>query len=84
MEKQSQNPMAVEPVPRLMARIGTNALLARLPRRRAVCGGDDPRPVHPFFYFRGICYNRDAVLAGRQPCLTAAQAGALYQKAAPF
>lgn len=37
MEKQSQNPMAVEPVPRLMARIGTNALLARLPRRRAVC-----------------------------------------------
>ena len=32
------------------------------------------------FYFRGICYNRDAVLAGRQPCLTAAQAGALYQK----
>ena len=65
MEKQSQNPMAVEPVPRLMARIGTNALLARLPRRRAFCGGDDSRPVHPFFtsvvsaimetrYWRGV------------------------------
>ena len=30
MEKQSQNPMAVEPVPRLMARIGTPIVLSML------------------------------------------------------
>ena len=28
MEKQSQNPMAVEPIPRLMARIGTPIVLS--------------------------------------------------------
>ena len=30
MEKQSQNPMAVEPIPRLMARIGTPIVLSMI------------------------------------------------------